>query len=821
MKRFSFVLAVVMLLSMLSIPALAEEATEPNWDSYATYKILVEAEGDQVRLTGDTKNIIEADNLKFKDLNGNGSLDIYEDWRQDVDARVENLLSQMTLEEKVGLLFFSGLAGQNGSTTQNLLNNETIWTGEEYLPTVDGTVYANVTMQINDFKLNTLIFAESGTPYEQLLVANRTQAIAEDSRLGIPVTFNGDRSYNTWGGMVDMPHYALGTAHDEALLYNICLQYAKELNALGQTGTFHTYGLEIGSWYGDEVNYIAQMTAAETKAYEDGGINSTSKHFIARGGRSSFSNALSDGDLWESYMVGWKAAVDAGTTYVMLNNGSGLTDGVMTYFDSTTINYLRETLGYDGIIVTDWPLFMGGPSGSGITVEGEDLSTFTPEQIYAKILTVGVDQFGVGTIVHGTDVPSLLTEYSYASAYGMIDFPDLVVAAVNDGSLSMDIVDRSASRVLKNKFNLGLFEDAFRDWDAAKAVFASDAYDTDEFAVASNDDIESARNDTMNSLDEQVQTESAILFKNDNNLLPLAQGTKVFYASNNATTQSKDQEALAAYCELVEKAADADVIVIHATSKDDSYELLLEDALSAGKPIVLVLEGTINVEPGTYETESYDAILMQVYLTTPDHGLSTGNFYHYTKPSITADMLFGVKEPGGSTVFEIARNETDAALDWSDLQVDTGVSDEVRLYMAALVKEDPTYELPNNLGDVLYTTDFGMQYGKEAAFTFDTLVLPKTVVTEEVASFGGSQSQNVAKETVVAGEPFTIRFIAWNNGADGTFNAEVYDGDEQIASKFYALDSNQFRIVSLELTLDAGEHTISVCGLTKTINVSE
>ena len=97
-------------------------------------------------------------------------------------------------------------------------------------------------------------------------------------------------------------------------------------------------------------------------------------------------------------------------------------------------------------------------------------------------------------------------------------------------------------------------------------------------------------------------------------------------------------------------------------------------------------------------------------------------------------MLFGVKEPGGSTVFEIARNDTDANLDWGDLQLDTGVSDETRLYMAALVKENPNYELPNNLGDVLYTTDFGMKYGQVANFTFDTLVFPKTVAQEEVTS---------------------------------------------------------------------------------------
>ena len=201
----------------------------------------------------------------------------------------------------------------------------------------------------------------------------------------------------------------------------------------------------------------------------------------------------------------------------------------------------------------------------------------------------------------------------------MIDFPDIIVEAVNDGSLSTDILDRSAGRVLKNKFELGLFEDPFRDWNEAKAVFASDAYIADEFDVSNNADIKAARNDNMNSMDEQAQTESTILFKNDGDILPLAQGTKVYYDSNNETTGSKDREALATYCELVESAADADAIIIHATIKDDSYEQIMNDALAAGKPIILVLEGTISVEPGVYETDNCAAVLMQTYQITPDH----------------------------------------------------------------------------------------------------------------------------------------------------------------------------------------------------------
>lgn len=55
--------------------------------------------------------ILEVDGLKFKDLNGNGQLDVYEDWRQDVDARVKDLYEQMTLEERPGLFYHVNTCG--------------------------------------------------------------------------------------------------------------------------------------------------------------------------------------------------------------------------------------------------------------------------------------------------------------------------------------------------------------------------------------------------------------------------------------------------------------------------------------------------------------------------------------------------------------------------------------------------------------------------------------------------------------------------------------------------------------------------------------
>ena len=140
------------------------------------------------------------------------------------------------------------------------------------------------------------------------------------------------------------------------------------------------------------------MTAIETKAYEENGVSACTKHFMARGGRSSYINAKSDANLLDSWLVGWQAAVDAGTSWVMLNNGHLLNDCNVCY-DAESMAVLRETLGYDGCVVTDWPMWMTTPSASGTTPDGIDLATADLKTLYSLIMNADVDQ--VGLLLHG------------------------------------------------------------------------------------------------------------------------------------------------------------------------------------------------------------------------------------------------------------------------------------------------------------------------------------------------------------------------------------------------------------------------------------
>ena len=218
MKKIALILVFAMLLSLVCVPTFADDAAIKESASGFFY---VEANGEQIALSAASADkFIQVDGLYFKDLNGNGTLDVYEDWRQDVDARVADLLSQMTLDEKAGALLFACVAGQNGSTVTDFNADIAGFGGggsdasvkasasvvsldhpalnaREPIVEYNGLTFQPTAYQIQDLYVNTFIAALTGTPKDQLDTFNLLQGYAEDTRLGIPATFSGDRSYNT------------------------------------------------------------------------------------------------------------------------------------------------------------------------------------------------------------------------------------------------------------------------------------------------------------------------------------------------------------------------------------------------------------------------------------------------------------------------------------------------------------------------------------------------------------------------------------------------------------------------------------------------
>lgn len=785
MKKLSLLLAIVMLFGCVGAfaeGAATEGPTEAELLAQDCAFSIIEADGEQPRLTyieGVTP-ILEVDGFKFKDMNGNGQLDVYEDWRQDVDARVNDVISQMTPEEEAGLLF---CVSANLETARSL---------------------------IPDFNLTCMLFNLNGTPIQVVNTLNNLQAAAETERLSIPMIFTSDREFNAWGGYIDKAHIAYGTANDPDLAYQLSYIYGKAMVAIGIHVTFEPYANEIGAQYGENPEHIAAIVSQEVKGMEDAGFASCVKHWIGRGGDSNFGNARSVAQNFDNWMVGWKAALSGGNEWVMTNcGGTGITNTTDVKWDSVTMSYLRDTLGFDGIVVTDWwALGMGGQV-SGVTNEGVELSEQSGRWLYNEALKNGTDMFGAGNIFHGETI----TDNT------MANWPDCIVNGLKEGDVEKQWVDRSAARILKFKFEKGLFENPYRVVSEALEVVASAEWIANPTEIKTNEDLRAARTAEEVELAEKLQAKSAVLLKNDNALLPLSKGAKIYYEASSADTADHYIQYLNNFGTVVESMEEADVVVGNFSSVNDQVELFVEDAQDAGKPIVL----TMVSKATEYELRNADAVLYIPYSQQPDHGSGEAGFIYGTEPWIYADILFGEREPEGIIQKEQARDNWSEAAQWKDLAGDQGASNYVRLIVQALMEDDPNHASPSNYGDPLITYNYGMRYGQTGDFKYSCLILPSTYAEEESTNSRGQTVVSVVGTvTAKAGEEFNVYCLLRNNGADDMTYVQVKDGDAVVAEKLYTVEGGSWRVVEIPVTLDtAGEHTITVGDQVGTIVIAE
>ena len=890
MKKLCWLLVLVMLVSSIGLTAFAEDAapaaaaTGSRFSSYDEVNALITispAEGDQVELgyLDGVTTILEVDGLKFKDLNKNGKLDVYEDWRQDIDARVWDLIGQMTLEEKAGLFYHVNTCGNPSGVdfadSRYMFGMEEDFPAEEAAPAEDaapepageepssgepagedassgepagedassgesagddaaegegesegesaggpggggGGGFATKSMwyYISVLNITTHLDNTNGTPAQQSVYHNAMQALGEDTRLGIPIVISNDRQYNAWGGMIDTAHDAFGAANDLELSRKLWTQYSLESRAVGIHVVLHPYGEELGSWNGEDPEYAGTMTREETLCIQvEGGTDACMKHFIARGGDSDFQGARSDAQTVDNWMTAWRIALEANPKWVMTNGyGTGLSNSVHVDYDAETMNYLRETLGYEGIIVSDWGAQGDGMTGDGptggVTLDGVNLLEISMAERYAYCINLGLDQIG-----------NPAADYSGDGRTGAAS-RSAMEEALTLGLVSEERANETYYRVLKDKFELGLFENPYVDANKALALAASEEYIADPWEIVDNDTLMAARNPEVVALERQLQAESAILIKNDDNLLPLEKGIKVYVDSTAAAlTLEGYKKVLPDYCELVDDIEDADVVIADCTQVNDAAEMIIDDAKDAGKKLVIVANC---VDPDAYLIENADALLALTFSRPADHGTGAGGFITTTEPIVFAQLLFGDAEPAGMVVKEIARDAASDEAQWKDLAGDQGANQYVRMMLLATMKTSENNTTPNNWGDPLIQYKYGMRYGAEPEFVYDTLVLPRAIKITETESNGSTMTQSESVVETKAGEPFTVYFLLWNNGADGITTVQAKCDDEVIAEKIMAVNGGQWRVVEMTLTVDQpGEHTITVGDLSKTISIVE
>ena len=474
---------------------------------------------------------VAADGTSFRDLNGNGELDAYEDRRLPVEDRVTDLLARMTLEEKAAQLFHQGLlVPDDGAVGQE---------PEGFSPVATQALVAEV--GLTHFN----IYWAPG-PVTLAEWHNRMQEAAETTRLGIPVTISSDPRH----GLGDNPATSMAGAgfskwpdpiglaatRDAGLVREFAGVVRREYLAVGIRLALHPTAdlateprwCRAAGTFGEDAEVVARLVTAylsgmqlETLGRES--VACMTKHFPGGGPQldgedphfSYGREQVYPGGNSEYHLIPFAAAIEAGTAQVMPYYGMpvgtdheevgfGFNHGVIT-------GLLRDRYGFDGVVCSDWGLLtdavIDGVVWPARAWGVEHLST---AERALKALAAGVDQFGGEAC------------------------PEVVVDLVRSGRIDEARIDASVRRLLRDKFRLGLFDDPYVD-----ARAAADIVGQSEFLERGH----------------RAQTRSFVLLKNEGDVLPLRGNARVYL-------KGLDGAALPGTLSVADTPEDADVALV-------------------------------------------------------------------------------------------------------------------------------------------------------------------------------------------------------------------------------------------------------------------
>lgn len=351
------------------------------------------------------------------DFNKNGVMDPFENPDLPVEDRVEDLLSRMTLEEKVAQLCSGSEIGRYGIGNLSCVTR----------------------------KLG---------PREAVEKANRLQVQAiEKTRLGIPVIIHDECLHGCMVYHATSFPQAIGLAAtwNPELVYKVAKAIAKETRSRGIHQCLSPVvnivrDVRAGRTeesYGEDPYLTAVMGAAFCKALREEGVIATPKHFVANfvgdGGRDSNEIHFSERILREIYFPGFKACIKAGALSVMAAYNS--LDGVPCSSNHWLLtSVLRDEWGFEGYVVSDY--------GSVWGIQNKHMVSSTPEETAKLALESGMD----------VELPR--TEF-----YG-----EPLLKVFREGLLPEEVLNEAVRRVLRAKFLIGLFDNPFADPDEAEKI---------------------------------------------------------------------------------------------------------------------------------------------------------------------------------------------------------------------------------------------------------------------------------------------------------------------------------------------------------------
>ena len=478
-------------------------------------------------LSAKAPKIILKEGSKYRDLNRNGKIDIYEDNNFSAEQRAADLLSKMSLEEKVGQMFHPPISLKGGAISEimNLASGKG-----------DSTESLILNKHISHFNLY-----GSPSPLELSKKLNYLQRVSEKSRLAIPLTISSDpihevprgggiaafslKGFSKWPSQL-----GFAATRDSQTIKEFAEIAGKEYLAVGIRTALHPmsdlateprWARNFGT-FGSNANLSSEFTKAYMDGFQGKRIDKKSvltmvKHFPGGGPQEdgldphlySGRNQIYPGDNFNYHLKPFEEAINNGLKVIMPYYGIPIDQTsenvAMAYNKDILTDLLRKKLRFNGVICTDWGIISGRHWG---------VDNLSIKERYKKSIDAGVDQ------------------------YGGESSPKYILDLVKDNEITEERINFSVKKILINKFELGLFDEPF----------------VDEQSVIKKVGIEPYINKGI-----LAQKKSVVLLKNDKNdnknVLPLSKGVKVF-------SDGFDKSILKNYCEIIDNPKDSDFILL-------------------------------------------------------------------------------------------------------------------------------------------------------------------------------------------------------------------------------------------------------------------
>lgn len=298
----------------------------------------------------DYKEVVEfksitVDGENFFDRNANGELDVYEDHRAPIDARVANALEQMTIEEKIHLLKGSGMASGMGRVPQG-----------EGIPGAVGTIVPTPRLGLPTVYL-------SDGPAGLRILPTREGSDATFYCTAFPIATVLASTWNT--DLVEQVGQSMG---NEAKEYGIDV-------ILGPGANLHRHPLcgRNFEYYSEDPLVTGKMGAAMVRGIEGQGVGTSVKHFVANNQETNRMNndvRVSERALRELYLKGFEIVVNEANPSTIMSSYNKI-NGVQVAEDRRILtDILRGEWGYEGMVMSDW---FGGKDAVAMVNAGNDL----------------------------------------------------------------------------------------------------------------------------------------------------------------------------------------------------------------------------------------------------------------------------------------------------------------------------------------------------------------------------------------------------------------------------------------------------------------